>query len=106
MTKKELSEALDLSQTTISRYMKLGLPYERQKGRCLFNLDEVSMWKRQHILPTYRTDENEKVPDIREIATWSLNFSLALLNFMEKKCCKDCQKKWFRDVEVGKFYVE
>src|SRR3972149_8125271 len=107
MTKKELSKALDLSQVTISRYMAMGLPFERVKGKCLFDLDEAVQWRRMNILPVYRVNNplDEKVPTAREIAQWGLNFSLALLNFMEKKCCTKCQAKWLNDVKVGKFYV-
>ena len=107
MTKAELSEALDLSQVTISRYMRMGMPYEREKGKCRFDLDEVVLWRRHNIMPTYRADNplDEKVPTAREIAQWGLNFSLALLTFMEKKCCTKCQAKWLNDVKVGKFYV-
>ena len=108
MTKMELAGALDLSQTTISRYMAMGLPFTKKNGRCLFDLDEVSLWRRQNILPTYRADNSpdERTPTTPEIATWALNFSLALLNFIQKRCCKDCQGKWLRDVKIGTFYVE
>src|SRR4030067_2432968 len=97
MTKMDLSEALGLSQTTISRYMQMGLPFTKEKGKCQFDLDEVVQWKRDNILPTRRADNSpdERTPTTPEIAGWSLNFSLALLNFMQKKCCKSCQAKWF-----------
>jgi len=107
MTKAELSKALDLSKVTISRYMGMGMPFERVKGKCLFDLDEVILWRRQNIMPTYRINNppDEKAPTTQDIALWGLNFSLALLAFMEKKCCKKCQGKWLHDVKIGKFYV-
>ncbi|MCC6543090.1 MAG: hypothetical protein IT392_01135 [Nitrospirae bacterium] len=108
MTKKELSEQLNISQVTVSRYMAMGLPYEKARGKCQFDLDEVIQWRRDNIMPTYRTNNppGEKVPTSKEIASWALNFSLALLNFLQNKCCKKCQAKWLHDVEIGKFYVD
>lgn len=44
MNKKELSEELGLSLTTISRYIELGMPFEKIGGRYSFDIDTVQHW--------------------------------------------------------------
>lgn len=44
MNKKALAEGLELSLTTISRYIGMGLPYEKIGNKYDFDLSEVQNW--------------------------------------------------------------
>ena len=55
MNKKELAEALNVSLTTIDRYISLGCPYERDGRNYVFDLDEVEQWRADNII-SYHED--------------------------------------------------
>lgn len=44
MTVKELAADMKRSELTIYKWVRQGLPKERQRGRLLFNPDEVVRW--------------------------------------------------------------
>lgn len=104
MNKTELVQQLDVSQVTISRYMSMGMPYEKIKNKCQFDIDEVQDWINDNI--DRRTPgQNEHKPSPKEIATWGLDMSSALFTFIEKQSCGKCREKFMRHIESGKFHL-
>jgi predicted site-specific integrase-resolvase len=53
MSLKECHEFLGVSESTLRRYMKAGLPYNQivKRGRVLFNRDEVIKWISKFRIP-------------------------------------------------------
>lgn len=104
MNKIKLAEELDLSLVTISRYMVMGMPYEKVKGKYHFDISEVQDWINDHI--HRRTPgQNEHKPSVKEIASWGLDMSSALITFIEKQACGKCREKFMSHVENGKFHL-
>jgi hypothetical protein len=53
LTKRELCEAMDVSQSTIQRLMLRGLPYIRYINGLAFNVDEVRLFLASINYPPY-----------------------------------------------------
>lgn len=98
MNKNELATTLGLSLGTISRYINMGLPYEKVKGKYDFDINEAQDWIDDNI---DRRPQNEYRPTLKEIADWGLDFASNLLYYVAK--CKHCNNKISQDVKSGKF---
>ena len=100
MNKNELAATLGLSLGTISRYINMGLPCEKEKGKYDFDIDEVQGWIDDNI-DRRSPSQNEYRPSLKEIADWGLDFAQSLLYYVRK--CKHCQAKIMEDAKRGKF---
>ena len=101
MNKREIADHEDVSVNTISRWVSLGCPHDRdERGRYIFDPEDVETWRHDNIMPTYNDSDSER-PSLKEIAAWGLNFAQSLLCYIEK--CKHCRNKIMQDAKSGKF---
>ena len=99
MNKREIADHVDVSVNTISRWVSLGCPYDMdEKGRYIFDPEDVESWRHDNIMPTYN-DSDRQSP--QQIAKWGLDFAEKLMSYIEK--CQHCQGKILKDAKSGKF---
>lgn len=99
MNKVELTEAIGISLVTISRYISMGMPYGKIGGRYHFNINEVQSWISDNI-----DRRQETSPMTRDEAIQSAFHMLrSYVTWMEKRMCKECNKKFVSDLSSGKF---
>ena len=48
LTRNELMDIMNISPSTLTRYMNDGLPYFKFKGRVLFNKDRIETFLTEH----------------------------------------------------------
>ena len=100
MNKNELAAAIGLGLGTISRYINMGLPCEKEKGVYAFDIDEVQDWIDDNI-DRRPQSQNEYRPTLKEVAAWGISFAQSLMYYVGK--CKHCQAKMLNDVQSGRF---
>jgi len=99
LNKREIADHEDVSVNTISRWVSLGCPHDRdERGRYIFDPEDVETWRHDNIMPTYNDSDSER-PSPKEIATFGLNMAKTFLGYLES--CDRCKKRFLADVEAA-----